>query len=285
MNDGKLQWHPAFGAACRIELAEDAQDLIFEEEHPLSKKPMQIDVLIIKKLKNKQLHKNIGHIFKTHNIIEYKAPKDYLSVNDFYKVYGYACFYLADTNRVLEIPSSEVTITYACYHYPRKMLNYIYRKRGITIEKYENGIYYLKNDDFAMQLIIIPWLSHADNYWLQSLRDDLKSGGEIRELIENYETKKTSPNYQAMMDLIIRANWKEVEVEKAMCDALKELFADELRESREDGMRKGMQRGSEQMLLLTQKLLRENRLDDLRRVTEDKAFREKLLKETRISCH
>lgn len=65
-----------------------------------------------------QLHKNIGHIFKVYNILEYKAPTDYLSVNDFYKVYGYACFYLADTRRVLEIHPKDVTITLACYHYP-----------------------------------------------------------------------------------------------------------------------------------------------------------------------
>lgn len=34
----------------------------------------------------------------------------------------------------------------------------------------------------------------------------------------------------------MRANWKEVEVEKEMCEALRELFAEELKESREDGI-------------------------------------------------
>ena len=32
----------------------------------------------------------------------------------------------------------------------------------------------------------------------------------------------------AVMNLSARANWKQREVEKKMCDALKELFADEL---------------------------------------------------------
>ena len=42
-----LQWHPAFYAGLQIELAEDAENLIFENEHQLGTKPKQIDVLII----------------------------------------------------------------------------------------------------------------------------------------------------------------------------------------------------------------------------------------------
>ena len=33
------------------------------------------------------------------------------------------------------------------------------------------------------------------------------------------------------MDLVVRANWDKVKEEKEMCEALKELFADELQES------------------------------------------------------
>lgn len=44
-----LQWHPAFFADIQIELQEDADSLIFENEHQLGTKPMEIDVLVIKK--------------------------------------------------------------------------------------------------------------------------------------------------------------------------------------------------------------------------------------------
>ena len=36
---------------------------------------------------------------------------DYLSINDFYKVYGYTCFYQSDTESVLEILPTELTVT------------------------------------------------------------------------------------------------------------------------------------------------------------------------------
>lgn len=80
MKNTKLQWHPAFGAALRITL--------------------QMDILIIKKLKDVPIRKTIGRIFRKHNIIEYKSPGDSLSVNDFYKVYGYACIYQSSTDRI-----------------------------------------------------------------------------------------------------------------------------------------------------------------------------------------
>ena len=44
-----LQWHPAFYAGIQVEFADEAEKLIFENEHQLSKKPMGIDVVIIKK--------------------------------------------------------------------------------------------------------------------------------------------------------------------------------------------------------------------------------------------
>ena len=57
----KIQWHPAFDAALQIELGEEAKYLTFEPEHLLSKKPMQIDVLV-KNEKKVKIRKNIGRI-------------------------------------------------------------------------------------------------------------------------------------------------------------------------------------------------------------------------------
>ena len=106
MAEGRLQWHPAFSAAFHIELNDELENLHIEEEHMLSKKPLQIDILIIKKKK--------------------------------YKAY-----------------------------------------------------------------------------------------------------------YPELMNLIVRANWELIKEEKEMCEALRELFADELRESEENGLKQGLQNGLE----------------------------------------
>ena len=71
-----LQWHPAFYAGIRIEFREEAEKLVFENEHQLGTKPKEIDVLIIKKNSSDRIRKNIGRIFRKHNILEYKSPDD-----------------------------------------------------------------------------------------------------------------------------------------------------------------------------------------------------------------
>ena len=72
---------------------------------------------------------------------------------------------------------------------------------------------------------------------------DLKAGREIQNIVAKYEQNRHSKDYAAVMDLITRANWKEMEVERKMCDALRELFAEELKEENERGMEQGMERG------------------------------------------
>ena len=206
MKDGKLQWHSAFYEAIRIELEEELDKVHMEEEHLLGKKPMQMDMLIIKKEKMVKINKNIGHIFREHNIIEYKSPDDYLGINDFYKAYGYVCFYQSDTEEEGQTDPEELTITFICNHYPRKMLAHIDKVRGIKAVKIGEGIYQLYGDPIPMQLMITKELSKERNYWLQNLRKDLKSGGEIKNLMEHYEDKKFLPRYQAVMDVILRAN-------------------------------------------------------------------------------
>ena len=241
-NDDKIQWHPAFDAALQIELEAEAEYLEFEPEHLLSKKPMQIDVLV-KNEKDVKIQKNIGRIFRQYNIIEYKSPDDRLNIDDFYKTYEYACLYKSETGAIDEIPATELTITFVCYNYPLKMLQRLEHDKKLIIENIENGIYYLIGDSIPIQLIIIPKLSKESNYWLNNLRNDLKSGGEIRNFIEQYGKKKNSKLYQALADTIMRANWKELKEERKMCEALRELFADDLRESREEGVLEGRNAG------------------------------------------
>ena len=253
MEKTKLQWHPAFGAALRITMQDEMKYLEMHEEHLLSKKPLQMDILIIKKTQDIQIKKKIGMIFRKHNIIEYKSPEDSLSVNDFYKVYGYACIYQSNTDRVKEIDPEELTLTFACSHYPRKLLRHLETVRGMRAEYQGGGIYYLKGDPIPMQLLITPKLTYKENYWLQSMRTDLQAGEEIRKLVREYEKHRKSKDHAAVMDLITRANWKQMEVEKKMCDALKELFAEELKEAdsrgRTEGIEQGIVRGKREMIL------------------------------------
>ena len=289
MTDGRLQWHSGFSAALRVELEEELDELCIEDEHMLSKKPMQIDVLVVKKKREQPIRKNIGRIFRKHNIIEYKSPEDYLSVNDFYKVYGYTCFYQSETKRVKEIPPEEITITFICNHYPQKLLEHLKKFKRIEVEKQETGIYYLLGDSFPIQLVIVKELSKEENYWLQNLRCNLKTGEEIQEVVRRYEQVKHKAYYSDVMNLIVRANQKQMEEEKNMCEALNELFAEELKEAdlrgRKEGRKEGRNVGKiEKLKELVQKKLAKNQsieriADDL---VEDVEVIRKIVKELNV---
>ena len=107
------------------------------------------------------------------------------------------------------------------------------------MEQQDSGIYYLIGDAIPIQLVIVPKLSKEHNYWLNNLRNDLKAGSEIKNFIESYSKNKNSKLYQALADAVMRANWKKLKEGSNMCEALKELFADDLRESREQGIIEG----------------------------------------------
>ncbi|MDD3403731.1 MAG: 3-isopropylmalate dehydrogenase [Hespellia sp.] len=226
----KVQWHPAFAQALQIELEEESENLEFEEEHLLGSKPMQIDVLVVKKIRDIAIRKNIGRIFRKHNIIEYKSPEDSFSINDFYKVYGYACFYQSDTEKISVIDPEELTITIVCNQYPRKVIKHLEACRGIKAHRKEKGIYYLEGDPILIQLLVTKELTAEANLWIRSLRTDITSEQEISYICNEYEKHKSSKKYAAAMDAIMRGNWEKMKEVKYMCDAIKELFAEELAE-------------------------------------------------------
>ena len=218
MKEKLLQWHSAFYAGIQIELEEEADYLIFENEHMLSTKPMQVDVVIIKNNSERVIRKNIGRIFKKYNIVEYKSPDDYLSVDDFYKVHGYACFNKSDSKKVNEIKVDEVTITFVCSHYPRELMKHLVKNNRYIIDKKELGIYYILGDMFPIQILVTSELSEENNLWLRNLTNNLKDAITAERLVREYEKKQHNRLYSSVMDVVVRANvekFEEVKIGRA----------------------------------------------------------------------
>ena len=233
-----LQWHPAFFAGIQIEFSEEKEKLIFENEHQLGTKPKQIDVLIIKKESENELRKNIGKIFRKYNIIEYKSPEDYISIDDFYQVYGYACFFKADTKKTNEIKAEEITITFVCKRKPEKLVKHLQEERGFRLEGKE-GIYPIYGDFFPMQLLVTSELSKTENFWLHYLTDDLKTVEEANKILGKYEGHQKENLYKSVMNIIVNANRELFKEAKKVCEALRELMKEELEEREKAGRIEG----------------------------------------------
>lgn len=238
-----LQWHPSFQAALRIEILNGTGELCLEREYNLMEKPLQIDTLVIKRNFECKVKKTIGWIFRKHNIVEYKSPEDYISVNDFYKVMGYACIYQSNTPRILDILPEEITITFVTCRYPRRLCRHLQDHYKVRIVQAHEGIYYVEGLMFPLQIVLIGELPAHDYTWLSRLRRNLDVKRDIKPLVEAYRGKEQNPLYQAVMDLIVRANREQYEEDKEMCDALRELFAEELEEREIRGLEQGREEG------------------------------------------
>ncbi len=63
MADKKIQWHQAFTAAVCLEFSENRDDLIYEKEYNLNTKPLEIDLLVIKKQPHSKIRNEIDGCF------------------------------------------------------------------------------------------------------------------------------------------------------------------------------------------------------------------------------
>lgn len=266
-----LQWHPAFVAGLQIEFEEELAKMHFESEYQLGTKPKEIDVLIIKKNDADSIEKNIGRLFRKYNIVEYKSPEDYLSVDDFYKVYGYACFYKADATSENGILADEITITFVCKGYPYKLINHLQKKRKLRITEFDRGIYYIIGDIIAIQMIVTSRLSKEKNFWLSNLTDDISESERIQEISVEYQKHRGSKWYRSVMNIIVRANREHFLEGREMCEAIRELWQEEFDEAREEGREEGV-------LLALTGLVRDNLLSLDEAVKRAKISREDFLK-------
>ena len=178
-------------------------------------------------------------------VVEYKSPTDYLSIDDFYKVYGYACFYNSDTGATDAVQAEELTITLVSSCFPAKLIGHLRKNRGYTVDKEENGIYYVKGDYIPVQIVVTSQLSEKENLWLKSLTNQINGTANAEKLLDAYGKHKNDNLYKAVMNVIVRANKETFQEVKAMCEALRELMKDELDAAMQAGIEKGMQTGIE----------------------------------------
>jgi hypothetical protein len=193
-----IPWHPAFFEALQADLADYRDVLKFEAEYQLTSEPLRIDV-IVKKREDAVIQKSIARIFRQYNIFEYKSPSDYISVGDFYKVYGYACLYIWQKN----LSPTELTLTLVESRHPRDLFVHLEKARDYRIDEAEAGIYTITGDFFPIQIIESRKLA-LDNYlFLKNLDEGLS-----REQFETLLYAKNAPGIKlgAYKDVLLRAN-------------------------------------------------------------------------------
>lgn len=209
-----ISWHPAFCGAMEIALVSDKELFELLREYPLSKEPLRMDLLIMKKQSGTKPMKNeIARRFKTYNIVEYKSPDDELSIDDFYKTIGYACLYKGLGETVNQIPAKELTVSLFRDRYPRSLLQAL-KQEAIPFDTQMIVTSRLKGDIHRS----LRLLSHKVQ------EEDVKAfAKEVQQMKDSGERN----NAEAVLQASIAANrdlYEEMRRQGGMVDALRDLF-------------------------------------------------------------
>ena len=229
MKDTNIQWHPAFVSAMQLEFKEDRGKLLFEKEHNLNTKPLQIDLLVIRKEENRKIENEIGKIFRKFNIIEYKSPSQSLDIDSFYKSAAYACLYKSYGKTVNERKAEDITVSIIRDGRPEKLFRH-FKEHGIRTENPCHGIYYILDKVlFPTQIIVAKELDGEHHTWLKSLTDKMEEN-DMRKLIKDIRhlTEKQDKEFaDSVLEVCFRANEQIIEKLKGddtMSEALLEIM-------------------------------------------------------------
>ena len=214
----RLAWHPAFVEAIKLELEAYGDSLEFFPEYQLTSEPLRIDCVVIKKAKEVVIKKNIAAIFRDVNLLEYKSPDDYVSIEDYYKVYAYACLYAS----FKKVPITSLTITFIESHVPRELLEHLSSVRNNKVEEKQSGIYTIVGDVLPIQIIDNRQLSAAENLWLKGLSNRL-GPLEYLQMHREIALQGKEARIQAYLNVIAMANFRAIKEAIEMSDAVKSL--------------------------------------------------------------
>ena len=262
----RTQWHPAFCSAMELNFRENRAQLHFETEHNLSRKPLAVDLLIVRKDGTGELQDPVGRLFARNNLIEYKSPDDAMTIDTLYKVIGYGCLFKSMSPAVNSIPSDEITLTLIRNRYPRRMIEELVKEQISCIQKCPRT-----------QLVITRQLKGKNHLWLRVLDNDLGED-DVKQFVSAAQSVRTnsdaiSPdarNVDAVAQVVLSQNsaiFERIKKENVdavaqvvlsqnsaiferikkedpmMCDALKELMKPEIEESLEKGRQEGRTEG------------------------------------------
>ena len=248
MKDTKIQWHPGFVSAMNLELMKYRESLEFEKEYNLNTKPLEIDLLIIKKDAGIDIDNEIGRLFRGHNIMEYKSPGDRLDIDVFYKTGAYAGLYKSYGSTVDERKAEDLTVSLVREAKPEGLFEY-FREHGYRLFNPYKGIYYVEgNVLFPTQIIVTKELDDKNHVWLRALSGNVetKDARLLLEKMKGLNEKGDQELAEAVLEVMMAANetliedWKG---DETMLEALMEIMEPQLRQREENWREKGREEG------------------------------------------
>jgi len=141
-------------------------DVTLEDERQLSKRPLRVDIIIIKKNREAEIENCWARIFRSHNILEYKSPVDSppdMAVFD-KVVHGYAGIYAAQEN----VPLTDMSATLVCFKKPTELFKALKADFHYKVLRKDKGVYYIVSKGcppektLAVQVVVTSELDDSE---------------------------------------------------------------------------------------------------------------------------
>ncbi|SFC59505.1 hypothetical protein [Butyrivibrio sp. YAB3001] len=268
----RKDWHSGFAGGLELSFRRFKRMLNFEREHSLSKEPLRIDFLIIKKIDDCPINNAVGRIFRKYNIVEYKNPYDELDIDVVWKAIGYAGLYKSFGKKVDEIPISEISISIFRSSKPVKLLQKL-KSEGNIIEESYSGVYYVSGlSIIPLQIIVTSELDEQDFIAIKILREnaDFKDAERFIKEIKYYEDQDDKENANAVLHLFRMANKTLIDemrgendmVYEAFRDVYEELITEAKAEGEAKGEASGEAKGEKRQRETDLKIFIEDKIED-----------------------
>lgn len=249
-SNARLDWHTGFEGGLRLSLRNYAYYIDIEREHYLSSEPLRIDFLVVRKNADAVIDNAIGRGFLGHNLIEYKNPYDELSIDVLWKVIGYACLYKSFGRTVDQIKMTDITVSVFRAVKPVKLFKELVND-GKNIEPVYPGVYSINGLlGIPVRIIVTDELEDGELIAF-SVMSQNATEQEIRQFVQE-ASKLKEPGEKRNVDAVLQISanlhgelYSKLRGDDTMCEALRELMADDLKEAETKGMEKGIEQGME----------------------------------------
>lgn len=281
MENIKIQWHPGFVAAMDMELSRNREKLKLESEHNLNRKPLEIDLLVIKKEPYEEIHNEIGKLFRGHNIMEYKSPSDTININTLYKVTSYACLYKSYETATETVKENDITISIVRETKPEKLFKY-FKENNVEVTMPYKGIYYVNWIPlFPIQIIATRELEQDKHMWIKALTDKMEKE-DMEKLIEKsseISNEHEKELVESILEVTLKANSSvaekligDVKMGEMILKIVQPLILEKEKKAKTEGIQEGIEKGIEKGKILGAiEILRSfNSNDDIKTIIMDK---------------
>ena len=220
----RVNWHEAACCALQIELRDYSDLLEYMEEYVLGKNHYRIDLLVIKKLTDQVIPKNIALIFRTFNLFEIKGVGSTIGIDSYYKTIGYAGLLIDQTGEKDQYSCLDVSLSFLSCYYPRKLMKHLREERKLTVAKISSGVYHINKEIFNTQIIVTKELPPEDNLYLHFLTDRMWNGTLAERLADDYKEHQEQDIYRRYLHQITNADRKtKGESSMFICEGLLNL--------------------------------------------------------------